>query len=77
MPSQYDSIIAKLIVHGRDRNECIMRLKRALDEYVIDGINTNIPLFQHLVEAMGFISGRYDIHWLEKFVNKDMGKKEV
>ena len=77
VPSQYDSIIAKLIVHGRDRNECIMRLKRALEEYVIDGINTNIPLFQRLVEAMDFISGRYDIHWLEKFVNKDSGKKEV
>ena len=54
-----------------------MRLKRALDEYVIDGINTNVPLFQRLVEAMGFISGRYDIHWLEKFVNKGIGKKEV
>ena len=77
VPSQYDSIIAKLIVHGRDRNECIMRLKRALDEYVIDGLNTNIPLFQRLVEVKEFISGGYDIHWLEKFVNKDTGQKEV
>ena len=77
VPSQYDSIIAKLIVHGRDRNECIMRLKRALDEYVIDGLNTNIPLFQRLVEVKEFISGSYDNHWLEKFINKDTGQKEV
>jgi len=68
VPSQYDSLVSKLIVHGRDRQECIMRLKRALAEYVIAGIDTNIPLHQRLMEEPDFISGDYDIHWLERFV---------
>jgi acetyl-CoA carboxylase, biotin carboxylase subunit len=68
VPSQYDSLVSKLIVHGRDRHECIMRLRRALAEYVIAGIDTNIPLHQRLMEEPDFISGNYDIHWLERFV---------
>ncbi len=68
VPSHYDSMIAKLIVLGSNRNECLMRLKRALGEYVIDGLETSIPLHQKLVAAPDFVNGDYDIHWLEKFV---------
>jgi acetyl-CoA carboxylase biotin carboxylase subunit len=68
VPSHYDSMIAKLIVHGASRNECLMRLRRALDEYVIEGIETTLPLHRRLVREPAFIDGDYDIHWLEKFV---------
>ena len=68
VPPHYDSMIAKLIVHGANRNECLMRLRRALDEYVIDGLETTIPLHQRLMAAPEFINGDYDIHWLEEFV---------
>ena len=68
VPPYYDSLVAKLIVHGRSRNECLMRLRRALEEYVIDGIETTIPLHQRLAVAPEFIDGDYDIHWLERFV---------
>lgn len=68
VPPHYDSMIAKLIVHGSNRNECLMRLRRALGEYVIGGIKTSIPLHQILLENPDFINGDYDIKWLEKFV---------
>ncbi|HTO85310.1 MAG TPA: acetyl-CoA carboxylase biotin carboxylase subunit [Methylomirabilota bacterium] len=68
VPPYYDSLIAKLVVHGGTRNECLMRLRRALEEFVIGGIDTNIPLHQRLVGAADFINGAYDIRWLEKFV---------
>lgn len=68
VPPHYDSMIAKLIVHGSTRNECLMRLRRALDEYVIDGLKTSIPLHQRLILERDFINGDYDIHWLEKLV---------
>ena len=68
VPPYYDSMIAKLIVHGANRNECLMRLRRSLAEYVIDGIETSIPLHQSLMSAVDFVNGDYDIHWLEKFV---------
>ena len=68
VPPYYDSLIAKLVVHGRTRNECLMRLRRALEEFVIGGIDTNIPLHRRLVGAADFINGAYDIRWLEKFV---------
>ena len=68
IPSTYDSLIAKLIVHGQTRNECLMRLRRALEEFVIVGVDTSIPLHQRLIGAQDFINGDYDIHWLEKFV---------
>mgnify|MGYP003334535350 FL=1 len=61
----YDSMIAKLITHGRDRQECMARMRRALDEFVIEGIKTTIPLHQRLISAPDFINGHYDIHWLE------------
>jgi acetyl-CoA carboxylase biotin carboxylase subunit len=68
VPSHYDSLIAKLIVHGTSRNECLMRLRRALEEFVIGGIETSIPLHRRLIAAQDFINGDYDIRWLERFV---------
>ncbi len=64
----YDSLIGKLIVHGKTRNECLMRLRRALGEFVVDGIETTIPLFQRLVAEPDIMDGDYDIHWLERFL---------
>jgi acetyl-CoA carboxylase biotin carboxylase subunit len=68
IPPYYDSLIGKLIVHGRTRVECMMRLRRALDEFVVDGINTTIPLFRELLANPDIANGDYDIHWLEKFL---------
>jgi acetyl-CoA carboxylase biotin carboxylase subunit len=65
VPPHYDSLIAKLIVHGTSRNECLMRLRRALEECVISGIKTNLPLHARLISEQDFINGDYDIHWLE------------
>ncbi|MDR1026489.1 MAG: acetyl-CoA carboxylase biotin carboxylase subunit [Lactobacillus sp.] len=62
----YDSMIAKLIVHGKTRNACLMRLRRALEEFVIDGVKTTIPLQQEIISQAEFIDGQYDNHWLEK-----------
>ena len=70
IPPFYDSLIGKLIVHGKTRNECLMRLKRALSEFVIDGIETTIPLFNELILQPDIANGLYDIHWLEKFLGK-------
>jgi acetyl-CoA carboxylase, biotin carboxylase subunit len=66
IPPYYDSLIGKLIVHGRNRVECMMRLRRALDEFVVDGIKTTLPLFRELVGNIDIANGDYDIHWLEK-----------
>ena len=75
IPPQYDSLVGKLIVHGRTRTECLMRLRRALDEFVIDGIETTLPLFRTLVRNADIQNGDYDIHWLEKFLkNGGMGE---
>ena len=68
VPPYYDSLIAKLVVHGATRNECLMRLRRALEEFVVGGIDTNIALHRRLIGAADFINGAYDIRWLEKFV---------
>ena len=68
IPSNYDSLIGKLIVHGRTRQECLMRLRRALDEFVVDGIDTTLPLFRDLVSNEDIQKGDYDIHWLEKYL---------
>ena len=70
IPPNYDSLIGKLIVHGKNRNECLMRLKRCLNEFVIDGIETTIPLFVELVRHPDIANGMYDIHWLEKYLGK-------
>lgn len=68
IPPYYDSLIGKLIVFGKTRTECLMRLRRALGEYVIEGVETTIPLFQRLVTEPDVIDGHYDIHWLEHFL---------
>ncbi len=71
VPPHYDSLIAKLIVRGRSRNECLMRLRRALEEFVIGGIETTIPLHQRLITESDFINGDYDIHWLENLLDSE------
>ncbi len=68
IPPYYDSLVGKLIVHGKTRTECLMRLKRALDELVVDGIDTTLPLFRALVGEKDIIDGNYHIHWLEQFL---------
>ncbi|MGO4389047.1 acetyl-CoA carboxylase biotin carboxylase subunit [Microvirga sp. 2YAF29] len=68
IPPHYDSLVGKLIVHGRTRNECLMRLRRALDEFVVDGVDTTLPLFRTLVRNPDIQNGQYDIHWLENFL---------
>jgi acetyl-CoA carboxylase biotin carboxylase subunit len=74
IPPYYDSLIGKLIVHARTRNECLMRLKRALGEFVVDGIETTIPLFTSLISEPDIVDGNYDIHWLETHLAK-LGKR--
>ncbi|RED49967.1 acetyl-CoA carboxylase biotin carboxylase subunit [Aestuariispira insulae] len=68
IPPYYDSLVSKLIVHGVSREECLARLRRALGEYVIGGIETTIPLHQKLIEEPDFIKGDYNVHWLEKLM---------
>ena len=68
IPPYYDSLVGKLIVHGKTRTECLMRLRRTLDEFVIDGIDTTLPLFRALVREQDIVDGDYDIHWLERFL---------
>ena len=70
IPPHYDSLVGKLIVHGKTRQECLMRLRRALDEFVVDGIETTLPLFRALVRDESIINGDYHIHWLEQFLAK-------
>ena len=62
----YDGLIAKLIIHGNSRDECLLRLNRALLEFVIDGIETTIPLYQKIIKEEDFIKGKYSINWLEQ-----------
>jgi acetyl-CoA carboxylase, biotin carboxylase subunit len=68
IPPYYDSLVGKLIVHGKTRAECLMRLRRSLDEFVVDGIETTLPLFRALVRDEDIINGDYHIHWLEQFL---------
>jgi len=68
IPPYYDSLAGKLIVHGRDRTECIARLRRCLGEMVVGGIETTIPLFQDLLNEPDILAGDYNIHWLEKWI---------
>lgn len=70
IPPFYDSMIAKLIIHGKTRNAALMRLRRALEEFVIMGVKTTIPLHQEIISQAEFIDGQYNIHWLEKFMEK-------
>ena len=68
IPPYYDSLIGKLIVHGRTRPECLQRLRRAIDEFVVDGVKTTLPLFARLVREPDILAGDYDIHWLETYL---------
>ena len=68
VPPHYDSLVAKLVVHGKTRQACLARLRRALEEIVIGGISTTIPLHQKLVNEPAVIDGGCDIHWLERYV---------
>jgi len=75
IPPYYDSLIGKLIVHGRDRTEALARLKRALGEIIVDGqgVETTIPLFHALLDAQDVLTGNYNIHWLEKWLAATYG----
>ncbi|MBV8681273.1 MAG: acetyl-CoA carboxylase biotin carboxylase subunit [Caulobacteraceae bacterium] len=68
IPPYYDSLAGKLIVHARDREEAIARMKRCLAEMVVGGVETTIPLFQDLLVEPDIVAGRYDIHWLERWI---------
>jgi acetyl-CoA carboxylase, biotin carboxylase subunit len=68
IPPYYDSLVGKLIVHGKNRPECLMRLRRALDEIVVDGVETTLPLFRALARESDIIEGDYHIHWLEQYL---------
>src|SRR5450432_3326346 len=71
IPPYYDSLVGKLIVHGRSRTEALMRLRRALDEFIVDGVETTLPLFRTLVRNTDIQNGQYDIHWLEEFLAEE------
>ena len=73
IPPYYDSLIGKLIVHGRDRAEALARLERALSELIVDGVDTTVPLFNQLLAEADIHSGDYNIHWLEKWLEKTYG----
>jgi acetyl-CoA carboxylase biotin carboxylase subunit len=73
IPPYYDSLVGKLIVHGRDREECVARLNRCLGEMVVGGIETTIPLFQDLLHEPDILNGDYDIHWLENWMKSQAG----
>ena len=73
IPPYYDSLIGKLIVHGRDRPEALARLRRALGELIVDGIDTTMPLFDALLAEPDILSGNYNIHWLEKWLAAQFG----
>ncbi len=73
IPPYYDSLIGKLIVHGRNREEALARLSRALGELIVDGVDTTVPLFHALLQEPDIQSGNYSIHWLEKWLAKNYG----
>jgi acetyl-CoA carboxylase biotin carboxylase subunit len=70
IPPYYDSLIGKLIVHGRDRDEALARLGRALGELIVDGVDTTIPLFRALLQEPAVRTGAYTIHWLEQWLER-------
>lgn len=76
IPPFYDSMIAKLIVHANTRNAALMRLRRALEEFVIMGVKTTIPLHQEIISQPEYLDGQYDIHWLENFMKKQQEPEE-
>ncbi|SDI12659.1 acetyl-CoA carboxylase biotin carboxylase subunit [Lutimaribacter saemankumensis] len=72
IPPYYDSLIGKLIVHGRDRPEALSRLNRALGELIVDGVDTTVPLFHALLQEADILSGNYNIHWLERWLEANL-----
>jgi acetyl-CoA carboxylase biotin carboxylase subunit len=74
IPPYYDSLIAKLIVHGRDRDEALARMSRALGELIVDGVDSTVPLFRDLLEDPDVRSGDYNIHWLEHWLERTYAK---
>ena len=70
IPPYYDSMIGKLIVFGQDRNDCLAKLDRALDEFVIEGVETTLPLFKDLLRNNDIQEGNYNIHWLEQYLDQ-------
>ena len=72
IPPYYDSLIGKLIVHGRDRPEALARLARALGELIVDGVDTTVPLFHALLQEPAVLSGDYNIHWLEHWLDENL-----
>jgi acetyl-CoA carboxylase biotin carboxylase subunit len=70
IPPYYDSLIGKLIVHGRDRPEALARLDRALGELIVDGVDTTLPLFRQLLAEPDIQRGDYTIHWLERWLER-------
>lgn len=75
IPPNYDSLIGKLVIHGTDREHCLARLKRSISEFVIDGVETTLPLFDKLLANSDFKKAEYDIHWLEHFLEKGSSKE--
>ena len=73
VPPYYDSMIGKLIVYGVTRDDCIMRLKRALEEFVVEGMKTTVPLHQKIIRTEAFQRGDYTIKWLEKWLEEQQG----
>ena len=73
IPPYYDSLIGKLIVHGRTRTETLLRMRRALEEMVVGGVETTIPIFLDLLEEPDFVNGDYHIRWLEEWLAKRNG----
>ena len=73
IPPYYDSLIGKLIVHGRDRPEALARLRRALGELIVDGVDTTVPLFHALLDEQDVLTGDYNIHWLEHWLETNLG----
>ncbi|WP_306005131.1 acetyl-CoA carboxylase biotin carboxylase subunit [Aquicoccus porphyridii] len=74
IPPYYDSLIGKLIVHGRDRREALARLDRALGELIVDGVDTTVPLFNALLQEPDILTGDYNIHWLERWLESNLGE---
>ncbi|SLN14044.1 Biotin carboxylase [Roseovarius litorisediminis] len=72
IPPYYDSLIGKLIVHGRDRPSALARLSRALGELIVDGVDTTVPLFDALLQEEDIQSGNYNIHWLERWLENNL-----
>ena len=73
IPPYYDSLIGKLIVHGRTREETLLRLRRSLEEMVVNGVETTIPIFLDLLEEADFVNGDYHIRWLEEWLAQRNG----